>query len=233
MPLRRTKRSDGRQRPRWKDGSHTNVENTDAEQSRCPGLAFKLNLLNEPFKRVRPMLGPNHERNVSTRDRPARTGADARIEESEAIGEVCLALRPYGRKFKAHFRYSRDRTFCRLGSGWSNPIRQRGTWRESPVGLIPISTVRRFAVQCLLRRGDANALNRQQEVLPGNGSGSQRLPSYTLREANSGARLGVGSSFRRPAHSVPSCSARKVWITLHRGYLSQYRDEPRPRRELL
>ncbi len=49
------------------------------------------------------MLGPNHERNVSTRDRPARTGADARIEESEATGEVCLALRPYGRNFNGLF----------------------------------------------------------------------------------------------------------------------------------
>ena len=99
MPLRRTKRSDGHQRPRWKDGSHAKVENTDAEQSRCDGLAFELNFLSEPLKRVRLMLGPNHERNVSTRDRPARTGADARIEGSEANGEVRLATRPYGRRF--------------------------------------------------------------------------------------------------------------------------------------
>ena len=35
---------------------------------------------------------------------PARTGADARIEESVAIGEVCLALLPYGREFKRVFR---------------------------------------------------------------------------------------------------------------------------------
>ena len=103
MPLRRTKRSDGRQRPRWKDGSHANVENTDAEQSRCTELDFELNLLNEPFKRVRLMLGSNPERNVSTRDHPARTGADTRIEESEANGDVCLALRPYGRHAKPDF----------------------------------------------------------------------------------------------------------------------------------
>ncbi len=103
MPLRRTKRSDGRQRPRWKDGSHANVENTDAKQSQCNGFAFEPNLLNEPFKRVRQMLGPNDERNVSTRDRPAKTGADARIEESEANGEVCLALQPYGRRFRLRF----------------------------------------------------------------------------------------------------------------------------------
>ena len=103
MPLRRTKRSDGRHRPRWKDGSHANVENTDAEQSRCDGLAFESNTLNEPLVRVQSLLELNHELNVSTRDRPARTGADARIEESEAKGEVRLALQPYGRNFKGPF----------------------------------------------------------------------------------------------------------------------------------
>jgi hypothetical protein len=104
MPLRRTKRSDGRHRPRWKDGSHANVENTDAEQSRCDGLAFESNTLNEPLVRVQSLLELNHELNVSTRDRPARTGADARIEESEAKGEVRLALQPYGRSFKPRIR---------------------------------------------------------------------------------------------------------------------------------
>ena len=117
MPLRRTKRSDGHQRPRWKDGSHAKVENTDAEQSRCDGLAFELNFLSEPLKRVRLMLGPNHERNVSTRDRPARTGADARIEESGAIGELCLALRPYGRRFKLRFQYRRQVLICQSSLG--------------------------------------------------------------------------------------------------------------------
>jgi hypothetical protein len=102
MPLRRTKRSDGRQRPRWKDGSHANVENTDAEQTRCDGLAFEPKLLNEHLDRVRPLLGPNVEQGVSTRDRPARTGADARIEESEVKGKVRLALQPYGRNFSAY-----------------------------------------------------------------------------------------------------------------------------------
>jgi hypothetical protein len=107
MPLRRTKRSDGRKRPRWKDGSHDSVENNDAEQSRCDGLAFELNPVNEPLEKVQSLLELNDELNVSTRDRPARTGADARIEESEANGEVRLALRPYGRKNKLRFPHHR------------------------------------------------------------------------------------------------------------------------------
>ncbi len=111
MPLRRTKRSDGRKRPRWKDGSHANVENTDAEQSRCDGLAFESNTLNEPLVRVQSLLELNDELNVSTRDRPARTGADARIEGSGAKGEVRLASRPYGRKNKPRFPHHRHSAF--------------------------------------------------------------------------------------------------------------------------
>jgi hypothetical protein len=111
MPLRRTKRSDGRHRPRWKDGSHFSVENTDAEQSRCDGLALQSNSRNEPLETVQSLLELKDELNVLTRDRPARTGADARIEESEANGEVRLALQPYGRKFKLSFRYYRQVLF--------------------------------------------------------------------------------------------------------------------------
>ncbi len=48
---------------------------------------------------------------VSTRDRPARTGADVRIEESATNGEVCLALRPYRRASKLRFRSERGRCF--------------------------------------------------------------------------------------------------------------------------
>jgi hypothetical protein len=103
-PLRRTKRSDGRQRPRWKDGSHVTVESTHANESRCNEIALEPNHQNEPLVTVLQLLKRNHENNVSTRDRLARTGADARIEESVVNGEVCLALRPYGREFKRCFR---------------------------------------------------------------------------------------------------------------------------------
>jgi hypothetical protein len=100
MPLRRTKRSDGRQRPRWKDGSHVSVESTHANESQCDEIALEPNPQTDPLVTVPPLLRRNHEHEVSTRDRPARTGADARIEESVAMGDVRLALRPYGRKKK-------------------------------------------------------------------------------------------------------------------------------------
>ncbi len=93
-------RRDGRQRSRWKDGSHDLVESTDANDSRRDGLTPEPIPRTEPLVTVLPLLGWNHERKISTRDRPARTGADARIEEFAAKGEVRLALRPYGRKFR-------------------------------------------------------------------------------------------------------------------------------------
>ena len=104
MPLRRTKRSDGRPRPRWKDGSHVHVENTHANESRCNEIALEPNRQTEPLVTVPQLLTRSDENNVSTRDRLARTGADARIEESAAMGEVCLALQPYGRQLKLDFR---------------------------------------------------------------------------------------------------------------------------------
>jgi hypothetical protein len=104
MPLRRTKRSNGRPRPRWKDGSHVHVENTHAIKSRCNEVALEPNRRTEPLVTVPQLLKRSDENNVSTRDRLARTGADARIKESAAMGEVRLALRPYGRKNKPRFR---------------------------------------------------------------------------------------------------------------------------------
>jgi hypothetical protein len=100
MPLRRTKRSNGRQRPRWKDGSHELVENTHANESRCDEIALEPNRQTEPLVSALQLLKRSREEYVSTRDRLARTGAGARIEESAANGEVRLALRPYGRKYK-------------------------------------------------------------------------------------------------------------------------------------
>jgi hypothetical protein len=76
------------------------VENKHANKSRCNESAFEANHQVEPLVTVPPLLKRSHENNVSTRDRLARTGADARIEESAAMGEVRLALRPYGRKRK-------------------------------------------------------------------------------------------------------------------------------------
>ena len=66
-------------------------------------VALELNLHDEPLANAPQLLERGCENEVSTRDRLARTGADARIEESGAIGEVCLAIRPYGRYSSVRF----------------------------------------------------------------------------------------------------------------------------------
>jgi hypothetical protein len=74
------------------------VENTQANESRCDEIALEPNRQTEPLVTVPPLLKRGDENNVSTRDRLARTGADARIEEeSAAMGEVRLAILHYGR----------------------------------------------------------------------------------------------------------------------------------------
>ncbi len=90
-------RRDSRQRLRWKDGSHLAVENTHANESRCNEIVLEANHPTEPPVTAPQLFHRSHEHEVSTRDRPARAGADARIEESAANGELRLALRPYGR----------------------------------------------------------------------------------------------------------------------------------------
>jgi hypothetical protein len=55
------------------------------------------------FIATKGLLQRNHEHDLSTRDRPARAGADARIEESAATGKVRLAIRHYGRCDKRVF----------------------------------------------------------------------------------------------------------------------------------
>ena len=129
MPLRRTKRSNGLTRSRWKGGSHEQVENTHAKESRPDGIAFKANLQTEPLVTAPYLFHRSYEPEVSTRDCPAKTGADARIEEFAANGEECLALRPYGREKKTdirdHARYVRL-----LPGGGRSPIRE--TEQEFP-----------------------------------------------------------------------------------------------------
>jgi len=103
MPLRRTKRSDGRPRPRWKDGSHEHVENKHANESRTDEIALEPNHQTESLVTTPLLFQRNYENPVSTRDRIAKAGADARIEESMASAKVRLALRPYGRRKKPPF----------------------------------------------------------------------------------------------------------------------------------
>ncbi len=100
MPLRRTKRSDGPLRPRWKDGSHVQVENSNAEQSQRRVTVNRAQSEPESLVNVSLLLQRNHENQELTRDRLASAGADARIKESVVNGEICLALLPYGRPDK-------------------------------------------------------------------------------------------------------------------------------------
>ena len=89
------------------------VESTHANELRCDQIAREPNPQTEPLVTVPQLFERSDEHEVSTRDRPARTEADARIEESAAIGEVRLATRPYGRKWKAKLNEERKRiTVC-------------------------------------------------------------------------------------------------------------------------
>ncbi len=96
MPLRRTKRSDGQKRPRWKDGSHVSVESTHANESQCDEVALEPNLQTEPLVTFPPLLRRNREHEVSTRDRPANAEADAGAQNLRRTEEICLAILPYG-----------------------------------------------------------------------------------------------------------------------------------------
>jgi hypothetical protein len=100
MPLRRTERSDGQKRPRWKDGSHVRVKNSAAARTPSTGPDSILNVPIESPIACAPSPRSAHGRTSSTRGCRAHAGADARIEDAEANGEVRLAFLPYGRRFK-------------------------------------------------------------------------------------------------------------------------------------
>ncbi len=137
MPLRRTKRSDGRLRPRWKDGSHLAVENTNADQSQHRVTVDRAIPEPEPLMNVSLLLQRNHENQELTRDRLASAGADARIEESVANGEVRLALLPYGRQEAPSSRCARGRPST-AGAGPSCRVCREPS-RESPRRCPPTS----------------------------------------------------------------------------------------------
>jgi hypothetical protein len=103
MPLRRTERSDGRSRPRWKVGSHSCVENTAADQSLSAVTATSV----DPEAEGPAVLFPSPRKSYgsqsfSTRGRLASAEADARMEESGANGAVRLAILPYGKRHKGY-----------------------------------------------------------------------------------------------------------------------------------
>ena len=132
MPLHRTERSDGHKRPRWKDGSHLRVKNSAA--TRTPSTvddSFVSSRAEPPTPDV-PL--PRHARGrpILTRGCQANAGADARIEESEAHGEVRLAILPYGRRVKLVFRDVREVAFCQLRRVGGRLIHPRAYPRSGP-----------------------------------------------------------------------------------------------------
>ena len=99
------------------------MESTPANKSQCVCLVVEPTTQTEQFVNVPPMLGRKYEHKVSTRDRRAKTGADVRIEEFAAIGELRLALQPYG---KRHFMGSEIPGSV---SKWS--FQGSSSWRET------------------------------------------------------------------------------------------------------
>ncbi len=73
------------------------MEHKHANESRYDEIALELKHQTEPLVTASMLFPWSRENQVSTRDRIAKTGADARIEESVANGKVRLAPRPYGR----------------------------------------------------------------------------------------------------------------------------------------
>src|SRR3990172_3787481 len=103
MRLRSTERSDGQQRPRWKDGSRCAAENQVAARPPSAVMATKRSpnaehLVNAPLPRE--IHGSRQE---PTRDRLADAGADAGLHTAGRIAHVCLAILPYGRNFQCDF----------------------------------------------------------------------------------------------------------------------------------
>ena len=94
MPLRRTKRSDGLTRSGWKGGSHDQVENTNAKESRPDEIAFEANLQTEPLGTAPYLFHRSHEPKVSTRDcRPRREQAPG-SKNSRRMGKNVLRSNP-------------------------------------------------------------------------------------------------------------------------------------------
>ena len=129
MPLRRTERSDGRPRPRWKDGSHVPVESSTAET--LPRRATAAGVHPEAETPVVAIPSPRKRygsQSDFTRGRLDNAEADAWIAESEAHGEVRLAILPYGRRYK---RDSCPRMRLMATLGWARgPTAGEGSGRR-------------------------------------------------------------------------------------------------------
>ena len=85
------------------DPTHELVKSRHANESRYDEIDLNPNQQTEPLVTTPLLFQRSDENPVSTQDRIANAGADAQIEESVVNAEVRLALRPNGRKYKAHF----------------------------------------------------------------------------------------------------------------------------------
>jgi len=209
MPLRRTERSNGRQRPKGKDGSHDSVENTLANKSRCICLAVEPTPQTEQLVTVPPMLGRKHEPKVSTRDRRAKTGADARIEEFTAIGELRLALRPYGKRHFTGFRAPR-RVSTRPERRSNQPKRQYARSAAAPAGSSPPkkrsgSSSKDFVVSRAFRSCPAARASLPISTIAGAKASSKRARSSSRRRRRVDGFAGaLHRVWRRGRRSLPS-----------------------------
>jgi hypothetical protein len=170
MPLRRTERSDGRARPRWKDGSHRRVENPVAEESPSATRARSHRDTDRPVST--PVA--RGVRGYPTRGRRANAGADARIAESGADGEMRVAILPYGRRYKGAFRGPTNEV--------SNPRGDRGP--RSPDGGdskrgAPVRCRRRHHPS-VLRAGGGRAC-RDAGAPAGSARGDRSIPPVAMR----------------------------------------------------
>src|SRR5438034_11836209 len=100
MPLRRTERSDGRTRPRWKDGSHVHdVENTRAHDSRRFAAVDERTLRIERLVAVPWLLHGTTSNSPQLESTQPMREQTPGCKRSLANGEVRLAILPYGMRY--------------------------------------------------------------------------------------------------------------------------------------
>ena len=118
MPLRRTKRSNGRQRPRWKDGSHLAVVTRAARSSpRHATVRTTVTDQREPPAAMLPTPEIAPKTSFSSR-RNLRwcAGADAGLHNQRRTENSRLAIRPYGKVHSVNLDFRQSLRLRRSGS---------------------------------------------------------------------------------------------------------------------